>query len=362
MRRCASVCRRTFASAVREGKPIAITGADFDKMLTRLPRGNQLAGWAKQDLRTLFEYAKKEKNEKIQDRLLEIRFEVELEDEWALNDRPDDIDTIWKLLAAMPSTNVEGNSSLREIKLIEGGGGVYFNGVIEIGEKELGRRESFEDVLRHEVGHAVHEELDAIVTPWLEERFGWRTHANSVAEINQWVAAMGGWGDVRGRAREEIVQALQMAAGPGERWAPGRPPRIPAGHPWWHPDFGPRLAYEKSGANWFENFRTWHRHDGKAFFVNFWYATFMIVDAATLDGFIARMPDNYAAMSHWEFFAEIYALYYDQDDPQRHVITDDAAVVRWLDQHIGRYDPKNPRTPGARRPARVVRRRPGARR
>jgi hypothetical protein len=38
-------------------------------------------------------------------------------------------------------------------------------------------------------------------------------------------------------------------------------------------------------------------------------------------------------MSHFEFFAEVYALYYDLDDPQRPAIPAD--VAQWLDDHIG---------------------------
>jgi hypothetical protein len=261
----------------------------------------------------------------------------------------------------VPVTNVEGNTSLRSIQLTGGGGGVYSNGVIEIGEAELGRRESFEDVLRHEVGHAVHEERDSVVTPWLERRFGWRRFPSSRSGIDAWVKLMGGWGAVTGSARDAAIQALQIAAGPGEKWGPGRAPRLPAGHPWWGEKFGPRLAYERSGADWFRNFRTWYRTGGRAFFVNFWYAEFMAVDADTLDRFVARMPDDYAAMSPFEFFAEIYALYYDQDDPQRQVISGDAEVSSWLDREIGRWDPKSPRQPGARRPARARRARPGRR-
>lgn len=352
---------RTFAEAARAGKAIDLNGKDFQRMVKRLPRGNQLPGRAKQDLRAVFEYAKAKKNEAAQEKLLEVRFGVELEDEWALNDRPNDIETIWQLLASVPVTNVEGNTSLREINLIDGGGGVYWNGVIEIGEAELGRRESFEDVLRHEVGHAVHEERDAVVTPWLEQRFGWRMFPSTRSGIDAWVKWMGGWGTLPARAREEITQALQIAAGPGEKWGPGRAPRLPSGHAWWAPDFGPRLAYERSGADWFENFRTWHRSNGRAFFVNFWYASFMAVDADTLDRFVAKMPSNYAAMSPYEFFAEIYALYYDQDDPQRATVAGDAEVAGWLDRHIGRWNPRNPRRPGLRRPARSTRSRAGRR-
>src|SRR5262249_11456790 len=155
-----------------------------------------------------------------------------------------------------------------------------------------------------------------------------------------WVKLMGGWGPAKGRARDEIVQALEMAAGSGESWGPGRAPRLPAGHPWWGPQFGPRLAYRQSGANWYQNFPTWYRARDNAFFVNFWYADFMAVSVETLDRFVARMPDDYAAMSPYEFFAELYALYYDHDDPQRKVIAAEADVAAWLDRHIGRWDPK----------------------
>jgi hypothetical protein len=353
---------RSFAAAVRGGQKAALSGKDFERMMGRLPRGNQLPGWAKRDLQALFEHAKKLKNEKAQAKLLEVRFGVELEDEWALNERHNDIDTIWQLLASVPVTNVEGNTSLREIEVVRESGGAYFNGTIEIGEDELGRREGFEDVLRHEVGHAVHEERDATVTPWLERRFGWRVFPGSEAGIDAWVKLMGGWGSVKGRARAEIVQALQTAAGPGELWGPGPAPRLPRDHAWRQDDFGPRLAYEKSGEDWYRRFRTWHRVGGRAFFVNFWYAAFMAVDEATLDDFVARMPDDYAAMSPGEFFAEIYTLYYDKDDPQRQVIARHADVAAWLDRHVGKWSPRSPRQPGARRAAKAVRKRPGRRR
>src|SRR5262245_7318566 len=115
---------RTYAEAIRAGKKVTLGGDDFTRMVTRLPRGNQLPGWAKQDLRTLFDYARAKKADTVEQKLLEVRFGIELEDEWALNDRPDDIDTIWQLLSSVPVTNVEGNTSLREIQLTTGGGGV----------------------------------------------------------------------------------------------------------------------------------------------------------------------------------------------------------------------------------------------
>jgi hypothetical protein len=52
-------------------------------------------------------------------------------------------------------------------------------------------------------------------------------------------------------------------------------------------------------------------------------------------------------MSYWEFFAEIYALYYDYDDPKRKAIP--KTVAKWLEENIGKRDPDNPRKPLARR-------------
>ena len=55
------------------------------------------------------------------------------------------------------------------------------------------------------------------------------------------------------------------------------------------------------------------------------------------------MPDNYAAMSDYEFFAEMYAVYYDYDEPKRTVTP--SKVAKWLDENIGKRDPENPRRP-----------------
>jgi hypothetical protein len=72
----------------------------------------------------------------------------------------------------------------------------------------------------------------------------------------------------------------------------------------------------------------------------------MVVKAAVLDDLVAKMPSSYAAMPQFEFFAELYSLYYDKDDPQRKVIPAD--VAKWLDENIGTRDPNSPRRPAAR--------------
>ena len=108
---------------------------------------------------------------------------------------------------------------------------------------------------------------------------------------------------------------------------------MPEGHSWWRPDFAPRLAYENTGRNWYGNYPNWHRYNGRAFVLNYYYKGFYSVSVDTLD-IIRNMPDPYAAMSHYEFFAELYALYYDIDDPKKNAIPQD--IADWFENNIGR--------------------------
>lgn len=132
---------------------------------------------------------------------------------------------------------------------------------------------------------------------------------------------------------------LRSAAGGSQSWNPGQVPQLPADHPWYGRDFGPRLAFEQSPAYWYSQFRTWYRVNGRAFFVNYWYATLVCVDTASLD-LVERMPDPYASMSHFEYFAEIYALYFDLDDPLRPNLPQN--VMDWLRDNIGVPDAAAP--------------------
>ena len=324
-----------YAEQVRKGEAIDTGAAGFQQMLTLLPRGNHLPSWAKQDLRSLFEFAKANNLQSLEDSLFEIRFGIELEDDWSTNKDLDDIDTLWQLMKNLPDSNVEGNTKLHEIRLDVGkGGGLYDPDTfdISIGSNELSNREGFEDVMRHEVGHAVHEMRLDLVNSWLETRFGWRVFGTTDQEIDAWVALMGGWGALTPLQIKQTRQYLRTALGKGQSWSPGPTPTPLAGHPWYGAQFGPRLAFEKTGPSWFQNYQKWYRTTGRAFFLNYWYQTLMAVDLTTLD-LIAMMPDDYAAMSHFEFFAELYALHYDLDDPKRQAIPSD--VSKWLDDNIG---------------------------
>jgi len=322
------------ASKVRNHAPIDVSAAEFIAMLEQLPRGAHLPAWAKADLQVLFDYARGEGNTKLQDQLFEIRFGKTLDDDWGVNQFPDDVETMWRLLDALPASNVEGNVFLDEIAFDAGVNGGFYNPQtydIYLGADVLTAREAFEDVLRHEVGHAVHEQRAAAVNQWLQSRFGWQMFEAQGNGVDQWVGLMGGWGQASAHERMQIRDYLRQAVGSGSSWEPGAAPNPPAGHLWWTSGFGPREAYQRSDAYWYRSAASWYRRDGRAFFVNFWYGSLCVVSEDTL-ALVANMPSDYAAMSPLEFFAELYALYFDLDDPQRSAIPPD--VIGWLDQHV----------------------------
>ena len=328
---------KTYAAQVRQGVAINVASDDFKRMLSGLPRGAQLPDWAKIDLQTLFDEARRLENEVLKDALFEIRFAKPLEDDWSTNSATDDIDTLWNLLKALPATHVEGNTKIAQLNLDLGeGGGSYSpqSGDIYIGERALSDDEEFSDVVRHEVGHGVHEKERDRINSWLKTQFGWEMLNPSQAGVDTWVGLMGGWDrfGITSRDRRDIPSFLASALGPGSNWDPGQAPLAPAGHGWFKPDFGPRLAYKQSGANWYRNNANWYRANGKAFFLNYWYRTLCVVNEDTL-AMVARMPSSYASMSHFEFFAELYALYFDPDDPRRNDIP--APVMTWLNNNIG---------------------------
>ena len=328
-----------YAKAVAAGEEVNLESTDFVAMCDALPHASSLSTEAKAFLQILFDYARRLNDGKAQDRLFEVRYGIELEDEWGANQNRTDIDTIWNLLRNLPPNNIEGNVHLKEVELIPGGGGLYqWSGIIQIGSNELGQQEGFEDVLRHEVGHAVHANNSELIDGWLKADFGWRRFRANQSDIDAWVNLMGGWekwGAIDPKQRVQISNAIVQALGNGSSWDPGPRPGFETTHPWNRNNFGPRLAVERSSANWYQTFPSWYRANGLAFVLNYWYAELLVVKETTLD-LIFKMPDRYAAMSHFEFFAEVYSLYYDIDDPQRTAIPNQAAD--WLDANVGKPD------------------------
>jgi hypothetical protein len=344
---------RTFAEQVRLGQPINAGSADFTRMLRDLPRGSQLPTSAKRDLRDLRDAFQRQTppNEAALDKLFEIRFDKNLEDEWATNRSNDDINRIWNVLEALPAMNVEGNIKLRSILVNVGdGGGLYqWSGDIELGDRDIETSpESFDSTVRHEVGHAVMAQSDAAISRWLTERFGWEFFdPKNDKRLDVWITMLwANWPNEAKRVQQEIRDAVRSSLGRGGQWGPPPPPQLPTDHLWNRADFAPRLALAKSTTNWFDSNRDWQRAGNRAFFANYWYAWPMTVGTAALDMVNGFMPSTYAAMSHYEFFAELYALYFDPGDPRRARIPAD--VMKWLENQVGKPPAASPAPPAPR--------------
>ncbi len=311
---------------------IDTTSKDFTYILKHLPTGDHLPDWAKTCLRKLFLWVKGRGLAQLEDQLFEIRFGKRLDDDWYLNDDPNDIDTLWKVLKDLPDTHVEGNSKIREIAVEEMDFGGYWNGSDIVLAAGMGSADGdFDDVLRHEVGHAVHDKNKKLVDDWLRTRFGFESFGPQ--QIDQWIAKMGGWGNLKTAEKADIRGFLRTAVGPGGTFVAAPRPIAPTGHVWRSTGFAPRLAVEGSLTEWWETNSRWHRAGGKAFALNYYYREFMVIDSAALDLVNDVMPSTYAAMSRFEFFAELYALHYDVGNPaNRQVATN---IRTWLNTNLG---------------------------
>lgn len=317
-----------YAKDVRASKAVPMSSKDFKTMLEKLPRASQLSWSAKKDLKDLQVYARRH-FPAMQVPLWEVRFGKEMESEFWRNDSANDIDALWRVFEELPDNHIEGNNRITEIQLIEGGGGTYdsTDGEIDIGIDELPHRASFEDTVRHEVGHGVHEAQHKKIQPWLQERFGWKIYEGTFAGMDKWVKEMNGWGAATAAEKKLVYQCFLQAFDGKNEWSRGEVKAVKKDHIWNRKNFAPRKAYEKSCDDWFETCLEWHNDGKRAFFLNYYYDTFCIVNVDTLK-LIAKMPSRYAAMSDHEFFAELYALYFDEKDKRRRFIPKD--VQKWL--------------------------------
>lgn len=343
-----------YADRIQIGQIIDTESSEFQTMLDHLPRGKNLPFTAKRDLHILFIFANNNKIQRLQENLFEIRFGINLESEWSTDKYWQHINTLWIVLRDLPDSNVEGNSSIYEILLGKDEDDSWYKPfTISITSRVLSNQEKFEDMIRREVGHAVLYDQEPwavgeknFVNVWLKEKFGWQTFGTTDKEIDAWVKLMGGWkkpndsemneseewDKLRRSEISEIRKNLQTVLGDGNNWGPSKAPPLPDLHPWHDEKFSPRLVVKESKRDWYKHFKKWHKVNNKAFALNYQDSKFMAVNETTLD-LIDQMPSNKAAMSPSKFFGELYALYYDLDDPKRSVISSDIAA--WLEENIG---------------------------
>jgi hypothetical protein len=322
-------------------------------MLTTLPRGNQLPNWAKRDLQTVGMYANAQNRGDVEDDLFEVRFgKIDgLDDDWFKNSDKNDISTIWMLLKNLPDIAIEGNTWIQQITLDTSmaGGGVYYSErkEISIGSGIQSNTYTFRNVVLHEVGHGVQQMFDQrrppLVTPWLTKAFGWQRFSINSEGIDAWIGLMGGYpAGTSATTKTSVRNFIQQSTG-RERFEAAAIVNAPTGHLWNTQSWGPRAAFEKTKSEWWKTCSQWHAANGKRFFVNHYYQELMCLDEAALQLIASSMPDRYAAMSPFEFFAELFAWYYDGSAPKRDKIP--AAVATWFASSIGALDTGAPFAP-----------------
>jgi hypothetical protein len=324
---------KLFAAKAGKGEKLNPNLPEFKRMLGQLPKGSHLPTEAKQQIKILRAYAKKNQLEKLDSALWEIYFGKEMEDSFWRNEDRKDIDTLWRIFEDLPDNHIEANNRIREVNLGEdNGGGTYdsTNGEIELGSDA--NLEDFEDTIRHEVGHGVYYRYRKLLQKWLETEFGWQSYPLNESGLDQWVKQMGGWGGITAKERRDVMRCLEQGFDGADDWSRGEIPALKPGHAWLKKECGPRLVFESTPSEWYQHFPKWYRKNGKAFFLNYYYDTLCVVNESTLK-LIKKMPDRYAAMSHEEFFAELYALYYDKNDPKRNNIP--PPIMSWMKKNLG---------------------------
>jgi hypothetical protein len=349
---------RRYAEDIEAGRPVDFDSDAFKRMLDTLPSGAQLGSQAKRDLFTLEQHARAAGRADVEDKLFQVRFGFELDDDWTRNADKDDIQVLWALLKNLPDIAVAGNTWIEEIRLDP----TNYSGLYDPREREIvisdqlaSGSTSFRNVVLHEVGHSVHSKLDSdrsnLVTKWLTDQYGWRRYGLRSADIDRWIEEMGGYpaGTTEG-TKTQIRSYISQSTGSETMQRPAIL-NGPNGHLWNSTSFGPRAAFEQTTSDWWQTCQGWHLANGKRFFVNHYYRELMSVsDAAVLQ--VPSMPSNYAAMSPNEYFAELFAWIFDEQALHRENISD--GVLQWFQANIGSLDLAAP-GPAAGAPAVLAR-------
>lgn len=301
-----------------------IDSDEFDRMLDHLPRGNALSAAAKADIETLRRWVgerrrTRHRGESLKEELWEIRHNKEVKGKPALR-TPELMDQLWTIVSQVSESDFEANCFVDEFRLGVPGGGSWYDprtANIGINRSSLPGRTPYdprwlEQVVLHEVGHAVHARNQKRVDEWLRKHFGWEQLARSVEGINHWIIEMGGYPPATDEvAQGQIRACVRSSVGNGWRWTAPARPKIPVGHPWRNESLRPRLACEATsqrerGKRWYDFSEQWYRYGGRRFFVNYYYGELMIVSEDALEYVRNGALEPYALMAPAEFFAELY--------------------------------------------------------
>jgi hypothetical protein len=343
---------------------------DFDRpptleaTLQSLPSPEHLPNWAMVAIREVIAYTDAQQQGVDTASLFEAAFNFRPAREWGDNAIFGEAEDLFTLLRQLPAKHIQGNSRLDRIEISEEGSWYDADSdVIAIKSDKIESKKQLKDYLYHEVGHSVHsfydEKENNKVTKWLEgdtvgflylgDYDGYRPPDDY--DIDQWVEMMGGYATLEDEEKAQCRDVIKAILDPDlldddgnyVKSSPPLPDFVVEGHPFNDPDYGPRRAYDRSTGKWWLNAKNWHtsEYQGEewAFAINYSYKHLMAIKVATIEKHLESLhyyPDDkdgaYGFYSPWEFFAEIYRVYYDPCfDSKLH----DKVTLDWLHANLG---------------------------
>jgi hypothetical protein len=196
-------------------------------------------------------------------------------------------------------------------------------------------KDRYAQVFRHEMGHAVDDKLGAPVTDLRIHQAGWTQHEGADA----WIAALGGYGNIPADLQPTVRGAVQAYLGKGnvftaptptfeqtliaqlqglhpgnEQCIEGKPNPVEDDlarlRPLYPTNFLLRVCIASQGDNNYFRFAQWPGDGARVYFLNHYYAKPYSLSVAT-HNHLKQWGDSSAAFSDKEWFAEIYAAWYD---------------------------------------------------
>jgi len=235
----------------------------------------------------------------------------------------DYIKAVWRELDALPEADVSKNTFLTVFRAISGDmayGPAWDDAsinAIEIGDAhDLG---TMPHTVRHEVGHAVHADIQGVVNPWLENDMKFW-----FVDLDDWIRELGGYPKkyhyngadhaINAIHEGELLQLVDEFMGKGG-WDPAKPtpddgiadPELQA--KWDATSPALKNACAQSKSYWYQNWSGFQQKNGCSYFLNHYYHR-PFKFGATAGQAIAATGDDYTAMSEKEFFANCYAEYF----------------------------------------------------
>lgn len=235
----------------------------------------------------------------------------------------------WRQLDVLPDQDVTANNVYKAFAAISGGGGLYGHSAgaggtaIQIGQGGTGTH--LAHTVRHEVGHAVHDQIKGTVNPWLQREMEFWYYGGGPEDMLTWLRQVGsfpasyqgadGKSHAFGEAQAmEVAKMVETWVGQAS-WSPTRE-KVTDGQSadrvaLWNalPDTM-KNAVAQSKANWYSNYANFQSGaNGRQYFLNHWYHRAYYIGRRARQT-IDATGENYTAMSEFEFFANCYAEFF----------------------------------------------------